>query len=244
MEHAERRHSKFSASGAERWTNCPGSVPLSEGIPSKDSKYSIEGTHAHEILEKIVRQEISGDFKALVATIEMVKFAKHSARHILEVYENTVAAELMIETRVLLDFIHPEAFGSLDYAVVEPFGTLHILDFKYGKYMVSPKENLQFLFYALAVAHLHHWNFKRVRMWALQPRVRNFQGYTFWEITIDELKKYVKVFHDAIKRVEENPFEYKEGKWCHFCPAKGICPLKTEAKIEEARLVFSVIDSL
>lgn len=246
LPHSERKHSKFSASGAERWFECSGSVALSEGLQSKDNEWSLEGTKGHEVLEQTVKAALEMGANTICrprfdksVPHEMVGHATHAANHILKVYRALPFSELMIETRVLLDFIHPEAFGSLDYAVVDVFGTLHIMDYKYGKYLVSPEENLQFLFYALAVAYKYQWNFKRVRMWSLQPRAKNFDGnYSFWEITIEQLRKYVSEFRRAVDRVEKYPDRYKEGSYCFFCPAKGVCPLKQEGKREKTKNVF------
>lgn len=235
--HGERKHAKFSASGAERWANCSGSVALSEGIPPKSNVYSIEGTLAHEVLEATMtmRPHPPG------TTSEMAMHAAHAARFMGDLYPQTKNTELLIEKKVSLGFIHPEAFGTLDYAIVEHFGTLQILDFKYGKALVSPVENLQFLFYALAVAHQYDFNFSRVKMWTLQPRVAGFNGYSFWEITIQELKAYIKTFQDAIKRVEENPDVFVEGPWCYFCVAKSKCPIKQQEKAEKAIAFFQPI---
>ena len=41
-------HSRLGASTSERWFNCPASVRLSDGIPSRESPYAAEGTLAHE----------------------------------------------------------------------------------------------------------------------------------------------------------------------------------------------------
>lgn len=232
--HGERKHAKFAASSAERYFNCPGSVALSEGIPPKDNIYSLEGTRAHEVLESIVTSKPIPDG----ATLEMIGHAKRAAKFILDLHEKATHADLMVEEKVRLDFVHPEAFGTLDYAIVEHFGTLQVLDFKYGKSLVSPVENLQFLFYALGVAHRFDWNFKRVKMWTLQPRVSGFDGYSFWEITISELKEYIHEFKSAIERVEKSPDVYVEGKHCHWCVAKAKCPIKQEGKLDKAIALF------
>ena len=42
-------HSKIGASSKDRWSQCPGSVRLSEGIPSISSAYAEEGTLAHSL---------------------------------------------------------------------------------------------------------------------------------------------------------------------------------------------------
>lgn len=42
-------HSKLSASGAEKWMRCPGSIAMSEGLPDASSAAADEGTAAHFI---------------------------------------------------------------------------------------------------------------------------------------------------------------------------------------------------
>ncbi len=194
--HSERKHSKFSASGAERWFNCPGSVELSEGIPDTSSPWAEEGTEAHEMLEQIlVASRTVGAHRVFYPKFsrnrkfsekqhyEMITHGTHAANFILGMWGSTPGSELKVEERVYLDFIDEEAFGTLDSTLVEVFGTLDIFDYKYGAgHAVSPIENLQMIFYALAVAYKYHWNFKRIRIWIIQPRVRGYDGPAFWEI--------------------------------------------------------------
>lgn len=170
---------------------------------------------------------------------EMRRHVTNAANFILGLHAKTPGSELQIESRVYLDWIHPEMFGTLDSAVLDYFGTLHILDFKYGAgHAVSPKKNLQMVFYALAVAHAHHWNFKRVKIWIIQPRIKGYDGPVFWDIPIEELRSYVDVFREGVARVEREPKKYTPGSHCHWCRAKGICPAKFEKKIEKARDIF------
>lgn len=248
MKHGERKHSKFSASGAERWFNCPGSVALSEGLPDKDSVWSIEGTKAHEVLEDIMKIGIELGYEALAKArydfrkgipLEMIRHALNAARFILGMHSETKHSEVMIETRIHLDFIHPEMFGTFDGAVLDHFGTLHVFDYKYGAgHAVSPVQNLQMIFYGIGLAHKYHWNFKRVRLWIVQPRIKGYDGPLFWERDIAQMKRYVGVFTDAVERVEKYPNKFVEGSWCHWCKAKTKCPLKQQAKLDQARLVF------
>lgn len=234
--HQERKHSKFSASGAEKWLNCSGSVALSEGLPDKDTPWALEGTKAHEVLEHTLLQRA---FDRTKYTREMFNHATEVAKFILGIYEKHPGSELLVETRIQLDFIHADAFGTFDSSIVDHFGILHVFDYKFGKsHAVSPIENLQMIFYGLGLAHQYDYNFKKVRLWIIQPRVKGYDGPTFWDITIRELKKYISKFKTAIKRTEEYPKQYIEGSWCHFCKAKQICPLKTAAKTEKALTLF------
>ncbi len=237
--HGERKHSKFSASGAERWFACPGSVALSEGLPDKESRYAMEGTKAHEVLEAVLKRH-----RVTNVPREMLMHARNAASAIVGVWgeaQSHADTELLVETRIHLDFIHPEMFGTFDGAVVEHFGTLNVFDYKYGKYTVSPIGNLQMLFYGIGLAHKFDWNFKRARLWIIQPRATGYDGPTFSELSILELKAHVDDFERAVERVEKSPTTYVEGKWCFFCKARGICPLKTEGRNTKAMSVFGAL---
>ncbi len=232
--HKERKHSKFSASGAERWTNCSGSIALSEGLPDKPSPWSAQGTRAHEVLEAILTKA-----KGYDASTEMAVHAWHAANFIFKTAIEA-QAELTAEKRIALDFIHPEMFGTYDAAVVEHFGTLHVFDYKYGMTPVSPAANLQMLFYGIGLAHKYDWNFEKVRLWIIQPRIPNYMAPTYWDVSIDDLKnKWLPVFEEGVMVAQMQPHTYTEGSWCHFCKAKAICPAKLASKNEQAAEIFS-----
>lgn len=240
----ERAHSKFSASGAERWFRCPGSVTLSEGRPDKPSVWAEEGTKAHGVLETILKAAVAKEYVdklwASKVSKEMWHHGATAANFICRVRNGAPHADLMVESRVYLDFIHPEMFGTLDSAVIDHFGTLHVFDYKYGAgHAVSPRENLQMIFYGVAVAHRYNWNFKNARLWIIQPRIKGYDGPVFWEITIDQLRKYVTDFKLAVRRVLREPNRYMEGPWCHWCKAKPTCPLKTEGRQRKAIDAFA-----
>lgn len=250
--HGERAHSKFSASASERWFKCPGSVELSEGVEDKQHPSAAEGEQAHEVLESLFKCELSGNDGADTieakevlkkatrkyggnAAVDMINHASNLIRFIVNLAKG---AEILIETRVYLAFIHLKMFGTFDSAIIDDFGTLHVFDYKYGTKYVSPERNLQMIFYAIGLAFLYNWNFKRVRLWIAQPRVRGYDGPMFWEISIEELKKYVDVFKRAVEKVEKFPKLYVEGEWCFWCKAKKKCPLKQGARLSRAEDAF------
>lgn len=243
--HGERAHSKYSASASSRWLNCSASVELSEGQPDNTNVWSLEGTKAHEGLENVVRAAIEAGAKEIAHVKFAPSFPREMQRHILrsanwllEKKADHPSAEFLVETRVYLDFIHPEMFGTFDSAIIDHFGTLHIYDFKYGKHYVSPNGNLQMIFYAIGIAYKWKWNFKRVRLWIDQPRSPGYRGPMFWEIDVFELMKYVEIFKRGVDRVENKP-ELKEGEWCFFCKAKNICPKKADNKRKKVLAVFT-----
>ena len=235
MKERARAHSKYSASGAERWLNCSAAVALAEGLPDVDTEASLRGTLAHKVLERIMLLLLAGElvsfrmFKTWKGVDRaMYEDALNAANFILGIGKD-LQAEVRVETRVYLKFIHPEMFGTFDGAVIDYFATLHVFDFKYCTHLVSPRKNMQMLFYALGMAHRFKWNFEKVRLWIIQPRARGYDGPTYWDISISELRKFEKVFADGVKRVGTKP-QFKEGDWCFFCKAKKICPLKIETK--------------
>jgi len=249
--HAERAHSKYAASGAERWMSCPGSVALSEGLPDKSSAAAAEGTQAHEVLEAVMKIELSGNSEAVLAEtretlaragLEKFQHAVQTTKFIVGLHRRTPGSECLVESRVYLDFIDPEMFGTFDGAVVDHFGTLHVFDYKYGSWTVSPKENLQLIFYGVGLAAKYQWNFSRVRLWIVQPRSRGYDGPVFWEFPITNARAYVEKFRRGVERAKKEPETFVEGQYCFFCKAKSICPLKLAKKREEAGNIFTNVE--
>lgn len=228
--------------------NCPGSVALCESVPSKTSPWAEEGTRAHEVLERLLRTDLGGndgadveETGAYLRTVprEMFEHGGRAARFILDLAEKQRFAEVLVESRIYLKFIHPEMFGTFDAAIVDHFGTLHVFDYKYGVGGVSPVKNLQEMFYAIGLAHDYGWNFKRARLWIIQPRIKGYEGPIYWDVPMFDLKtRWVPLYREGVERVEKYPKKYAEGSWCHFCNAKGVCPLKKESKNRQAALVF------
>jgi len=240
----EKKHAKLSASGSEKWMKCPGSIALSEGIPDKTSKWAEEGTRAHQVVELMLDtfSDRSESLRMIGATPEMTRHGAGAANFILDLLKKSSSAELLVETRSDLSFIHPDMWGTLDSCIVEPFGTLHVFDYKYGAGVpVSPQNNHQLLFYGIGLAARYGWNFKRVRLWIIQPRIKSYEGPLFWELGVEELYGYVDIFRKAVERVEKEPKTYVEGSHCRWCKAKAICPLKQKVQFDKAKAIFAAV---
>jgi len=143
---AEKLHAKYSASGSERWMNCHGSITLSAKAPEQpESPYAIEGTHAHECLEFLLknRKKLSAAERMARKQYpkEMVKHGMDATAWILARLEEAGPdAEFLCESRVDSSYFTTDGqFGTLDAAVVEEFGTLTVIDYKYGAgHVVDP----------------------------------------------------------------------------------------------------------
>lgn len=244
MSHAIRAHSKFSASGSERWLNCSASVALEEKAPpEQESPWAMEGTEAHEVLEALfkiaLRPQLLKLFKAAHQLKDpMVAYGLQAVNVVLETAKTLVEPEYLVEVRVHNNEIHEEMFGTVDAALAEVFGTLHVFDYKYGKgHVVDAEKNTQMIQYALGLAERYEWNFEKVVVHILQPRGGN-NWHKQWELTIDELKSYRELWKKGVKRVEMGGTKPFPGSWCHWCKAKTICPALREKGVQRVQTMF------
>jgi hypothetical protein len=51
-------HSRFGASGAHRWTECPGSVEAQAGLPDNSGPEAQEGTALHAVAAHCLEHEM------------------------------------------------------------------------------------------------------------------------------------------------------------------------------------------
>jgi len=207
--------------------------------PPRSSPYAEEGTRAHECLDKILKtgspirtlKELEAKYGS-----EMLDHAATAADLILTA---AIGADFMhCETKVDLSFVHPGAFGTVDAAVVREFDELTVIDFKYGAgHAVSPENNSQLIYYALGLAHLHHYNFAKVRLVIIQPRVEGGK-WSEWTMSISDLKTWAEKFKRGIRDCEAPDPYLLAGEHCKFCPAKVICPEISNKALAQAKLEF------
>ncbi len=248
-----KEHATYSASGAERWLNCPGSIKLSEGAPEqRESEYAAEGTAAHACLEFLLknRTKLEAAIKTALKTWEpeMVEHARDAVELIVNRQAMASGSVILCETRVnSTPFLGVEdQFGTLDVSVVQEFGRLLITDYKYGAgYAVDPegedgKGNPQLVYYALAVSHEYGHCFSDVELMVIQPRAYHETGETVrsFIMSIDDLKAWEVEFRQGVKRTLQPKPALASGSWCRWCPAATLCPeLKTKA-LKQAQIVF------
>jgi hypothetical protein len=243
--HKERKHSKFSASGSERWINCPPSVYLEEkSPPSKDSEASLDGTKTHEVHETILdmyNEGIALTMKNITSRVKYkeparIKRAMMSVNKIIETAEKC-GGEIIPETRISQEFIHEEMFGTCDATILDHFGRLHIFDYKDGQgHIVTVEENTQLIQYALGWAYKYDWNFEDVELHICQPKAGK-TWHKSWVLSIEELATtWAQRFHKAAlkaERAEKDKTPTNKGSWCHWCRAKAICPSQNESRFNK-----------
>jgi len=87
------KHSIISASGSNRWLECPGSIDLSRGIPDTSSEAADEGTAAHTLAERcLLQNKNAAEFRGQTITV------KDSGRAFIVDEEMAEAVQLYIDT--------------------------------------------------------------------------------------------------------------------------------------------------
>ena len=233
----EKFHYRISPSATSRIEKCPGSLRLSDGVPSKSSKYADEGTLAHSVGEIALRtgEAPKHDSPEIVEAItHYVQFC----RSIL--YSNLVvdyAVEYRSEHATILGF-----GGTVDFFCIyeeDSKKVLHIVDYKHGAgVFVSEKENRQLMSYA-AICLSNHANIgiEKVVMSIVQPRAKDCQEpIRTWECSVEEILIWETELQNAIAKND-----LVTGDHCRWCPAKLLCPAIRDVAFQAAQTEFEVI---
>lgn len=251
-EKKESDHATLSASGAERWLGCPGSIRLSEGIPSIDNPAGIRGTNTHTLLQFILE---NGDWSFLLAVKESEQFKEHigydnvmlqnavfAYKHVLATLERMqhryeAHPKLMVEKKVELKGV---GFGTADVILHHPYGVLHVMDYKNGVKVVESENNLQGLYYAYGAADLFNWEFSEVHITIIQPNTPHKYGHVrTWKTDHETLERAGQALKRGAKLTKQKDAPLVKGDYCFFCPARPICPLHMEQKALKLMEIFN-----
>jgi hypothetical protein len=252
MTQPARAHSKIGASSAHRWFNCPASVRMSEGVPNTTSVYAAEGTAAHQLGEECLlagtdAETRIGDSIKVKGTDFEFEVTEEMAEAV-QLYLDTVRAEMQPHTKLEIEkgfhlhWIHPDAYGTNDACVSEPFGKLTVFDYKHGAGIaVDAEDNEQLMYYGVGAAK--SGDFAEVEFVIVQPRASHRDGpVRRWTIKIDQLAEWEKKLKAAIERVFAPNAELKTGDHCRFCPAAALCPALKDKAFETAKMVFAPVN--
>ena len=245
INHSERAHAVLSASGADKWLNCPPSARLEESYPDTSSPYAKEGTLAHEIAEFKTRNYFIETLPKRTFTSKLNKFKKD------ELYQNEmdeytesyleyikeVAMKypskpyIALEKKIDFSKYVPDGYGTCDCILIHG-NDMHIIDFKYGKGVpVSAENNSQLMLYALGALEAYSmlYQIETVHLSIFQPRIDNISCFEIsaanllsW--AVGEVEPKAKLAYDGIG-------DFKAGEHCRFCKAQAQCRAKAESII-------------
>ena len=240
-------HALLSASSSHRWLNCPPSARLCEGYDDKGSNFAAEGSDAHSLCEYKLRKALGMEAKDPTEDLtwydaEMEESASGYAAFVMELVAEAKKAcsdpVVLIEQRLDYSKYVQSGFGTGDCVLISD-GTLHIVDFKYGRgVLVEAEDNPQMKLYALGALEIFDclYDIDTVSMTIYQPRRANVSTFT---LTRQELLDWAEtVLVPTAELAYAGDGEYHCGEWCQFCKAKADCRERARANMELARYEF------
>lgn len=260
VNHSERAHARLSASGSDRWINCPASPALEEGFPEQTSSYAEEGTLAHEFAELMIKVDLklmAMDFyrtqidelkKHPQYYYEIQDEVKPYCDYVKEQYAEAKrldkAACILIEQKFNLTKYVKDGFGTSDCGILQT-GLLEIIDLKFGKGKeVRAENNSQLKYYALGfmqeLTPIMVKKIKTVRLTIVQPRMSNINSV---DISLKELLDWGEdVLRPKALETENPDAKAIAGDWCQFCKARAKCRALYDLGMEIAKQDFDVIE--
>lgn len=264
--HSSRAHAKLSPSAAHRWAACPGSIRMSEGIPNKSSIHADEGTAAHTLAEKCLRdgsdpiEWLGGYVDIHTGAVAGPRADGNPARDgcftvdeemvdAVQLYIDTVRErvdagdEVEYEARLDLRHIPGMEFGTGDCVIFKPESQhLFVIDLKYGRGVpVDVKSNEQLRAYALGAAkRFHNRGVLEITTIIVQPRCPHPDGPVRSE-TIDavDLVEFRMDLEEKALATQDPDAPLVPGDHCKFCPAAATCPALRERVLAVAEMEFS-----
>lgn len=232
-------HARLSASSAHRWTLCPGSVRLSDGIPNKSSAHAVAGTLAHEIAARCLTDERASP---QMCTGRKAVIDGHTVECDLEMvdgvqfYLDTLDADVKkgdqtfveVDLTPALKTIDPELGGTADFVRWRPSTKqLRVVDLKYGAgKVVEPTENKQLMLYALGALLTLDKPAKDVTVTIVQPRIEHEDGRVRdWTFPAVDLINFAADVAESARRTRDSNAPLVPGEvQCGWCPARHTCP--------------------
>lgn len=254
-------HSKYSASGFEAMTLCPGKRVLERGKPNNTSKYSAEGTAAHNVLNWALERAMPAseflgglqkiDGFEIRCTEEMVQAVQTAINNIAEIVgDGMLLSEVKVNYSSYLGVDAADGWGTSD-VVAYLKRELQVHDYKHGMgVIVDADDNPQMKLYALgALIVLRDMGEdpETVRLVIHQPRIKSAPSE--WTCTVAELEAWGRTTarssvctqinaeklaeHGVDAQAEwEATFLRPNDKSCKFCKAKATCPAARAQLVE------------
>ncbi len=251
------KHARLAPSAAHRWVRCPGSVQAEEAanVGDSSSEYARLGTAAHELAYRLLKagKRDACEFQGMTvyggldpegenmdpheADEDMCDTVQQYLDVVWACHDRLDGAVMAVEHRVRVPGEVDDIWGTLDCRVSQPFGELHVFDYKHGSGVpVDAVGNEQLLLYALGTLHEEGLGeHEEVSMHIVQPRARHADGETHrtWTVTEAEvLQWWDEVALPAAEEARHSNAELNAGDHCRFCDAAATCP-ELRRKVQE-----------
>lgn len=231
---------------------CPGKKSLETGLPNRASKYSSEGTCAHQVLTWALQENLPAS-AYIGRVIEADGFTfdvdEDMAGHVQVCidYVRDVAGDdsiVLVDIRVCyaeyLGVPTDDGWGTADVIVLKG-DEIVVIDLKYGQGVeVSAERNPQMALYGLGALTAYNGiehEFTRVRLVISQPRISVKPSE--YDLSVIDLEKWgrgdAKTARLLSERAAQDLGKVPQTQWddvylrpaekaCKFCKAKATCP--------------------
>jgi hypothetical protein len=259
------KHSLFSASGAEGWSNCPGKLVFTRGMPDSSSEASREGTAGHALGDHCLKLELEPEDHVgeVFEKYEITEDLASAVQKYVD-YVRGISGIRLSEIRVfygrLLGVEDEEAFGTSDVIIVAG-RVLHVIDAKFGRRFVDPKNNKQMILYGagalealLAVGEAD--DIDELHLHIMQPRVSEKpMPYIMSRAELDEQIALLRAAADLAVEADIN-YVANDPRWaekylipgeyqCQWCRGAAACPsLRLRAKSTTPLDEFELVNAL
>ena len=228
-------HSPLHApSSAARRLQCPGSAQAEAALPDDESAHTREGTAAHWVLERRIRD---GGFteagtltpEGFTVSAEMVDGAELLSDYLRRLGARYTFARAYVETPIECCRIHPNCFGTPDFFGVTEDGTVWVIDYKFGHGFVDEFENAQLVEYASGVLdHLGLDDDRQIVLAVCQPRYYGgAAAVREWRVHGADLRPLWNRLAAAESEAEPTPGaalpRHQTGPECRNCRARLGC---------------------
>jgi hypothetical protein len=236
-------HARCSASAAERWMNCAGSLNLAVGKPNIPSAAAAEGTFAHFLGTRGIEQMIADP----AAEVNAAKWKGEKA--VVEGFPIECDQEMVEGVQLYLDTVREirlthqwaemplhaalrawdqDLGGTADYVTYDPVKKwLRVADFKYGAgVFVDVDNNKQAMLYALGVMLAVDQPVDTVEIYIVQPRYEGAEPVRMQLFPAWQLMEFAGEVAEAAKATRNPQAVLTPGPWCAktFCPNRADCP--------------------
>lgn len=258
-----REHREYSASKADQFFVCEGSVRQSRRAPRRDSKYSIEGTNAHEVFEAALingvrdAKEAHRDWSSLFfedlddGSNNFYLSIQSALNYVYAILDEHPDAQMWVEVFVdpPIESLPGQAGGYCDVLIFVPsIRTLFVIDYKHGAGIAKEADCRQVKQYAAGAlyeenARIDVEQVDTVALTILQPRAFHRDGPEREVIvTPYEIWEYLQELDEKIAACEREDAPLVPGlEQCRFCPANVTCPARERAALAVAQSQFSQI---
>lgn len=248
----DKPHAVLGPSKWDQWGTCPGSIPLTEGLPNNSSGYAREGNAAHALLEDcleggfdaedLLGREYEVEGEIFVVDMDMADAVNTAIGWVKQEIDVDKGDILLVEQQVPISQLTGEtdAVGSSDVIGICDGGKLLVvMDYKHGKGVqvyastyvveedaaagVGPDPNGQMAMYGLGALHMLMPIYDTIERVKLVIMQPRIDWYDSIEMPVAKLLEFGEKVTEAAGMVELNRQVHAEGNTLDLVPSDKGC---------------------